>query len=192
MEEFNMERKATQIIIPCRLSYAHIWEPGINTDGTPGKYSASLIIDKNDTKTLAKIDKAVDAAITAGKSILANPKGVVVKAKLKLPMHDADEEGKDDPAYEGMMYLNASSKNRPGIVNRQVEDILDQTEVYSGCYCNVDVNFYAFAREGNKGIAVGLNNIQKVKDGERLAGGRSAKDAFSVLDDDDDDEEDFL
>ena len=185
--------KATQIIIPCRLSYAHIWEPGVNADGTPGKYSASLLVDKKDKETIAKIEKATEAAITAGKSTLANAKGVVVRNKLKLPLRDADEEGIDDPAYEGMMFLNASSKYQPGIVNRKVEDILDQNEVYSGCYCNVDVNFYAFSREGNKGIAVGLNNIQKLKHVERLAGGRSAKDAFTALDDEDEDgEEDFL
>ena len=184
--------KATQILIPCRLSYAHIWEPGTNADGTPGKYSASLLVDKSDKETLAKIEKATEAAIKAGQTVLANAKGVVVRQKLKLPLRDADEEGVDDPAYEGKMFLNATSRYQPGIVNRKVEDILDQNEVYSGCYCNVDVNFYAFSREGNKGIAVGLNNIQKLKDGERLAGGRSAKDAFSVLEDEDEDEEDFL
>lgn len=188
------ETKATQILIPCRLSYAHIWEPGRNADGTPGKYSASLLIDKKDKATLANIEKATEAAITAGQTILANAKGNVIRQKLKLPLRDADEEGVDDPAYEGMMFLNASSRYQPGIVNRKVEDIIDQNEVYSGCYCNVDVNFYAFSVEGNKGIAVGLNNIQKVKDGERLAGGRSAKDAFTALDDEDEDEdeEDFL
>lgn len=188
----DKNNKATAILIPCRLSYAHIWEPGVNKDGTPGKYSASLLIDKKDKATIAKIEKATEAAITTGQTILANAKGVVVRNKLKLPLRDADEEGIDDPAYEGMMFLNASSKSQPGIVNRKVEDILDQNEVYSGCYCNVDVNFYAFSKEGNKGIAVGLNNIQKVKDGERLSGGRSAKEAFEVLPDDEEEEEDFL
>ena len=90
-----------------------------------------------------------------------------------------------------MMFINATSNRRPGIVDRHVQPILDREEVYSGCYCNVSVNFYAFSVDVNKGIAAGLNNIQKVKDGERLAGGSSAEDDFEILDDDDDDESIF-
>ena len=86
-----------------------------------------------------------------------------------------------------MMFFNASSTRKPQIVDRHVQPILDQEEVYSGCYCNVSINFFAFAKEGNKGIAAGLNNIQKIRDGERLAGGSTAEDDFEALDDDDDD-----
>ena len=67
--------------------------------------------------------------------------------------------------------MNASSKNQPQIVDKQVQPILDQSEVYSGCYGRVSVNFYAFNSNGNKGIACGLGNIQKIRDGERLGGG---------------------
>lgn len=180
------EKKATKVIIPCRLSYANIWEGRPNDKGVI-KYSTALLIPKDDDKTLAKIDRAIRAAISDGKSKLANTKGVVPKT-IKLPLRDADEEGIDDPNYAGMMFLNASGNRKPGIVDRHVEPILDPEEVYSGCYANVSVNFYAFSVDGNKGIAAGLNNIQKVRDGERLSGGSSAEEDFSSLDDGDDDD----
>lgn len=181
--------KLTKIVVPCRLSYAHIWEPKTNDDGTPDKYSVCCLVDKGDSKTLGKIKTAVDEAIKAGKHILANKEGKVALKTLKLPLRDADDEEREGEEYRGMMFFNATSRRQPGIVNRRVEKILDRDEVYSGCYCNVSVNFYAFSNEGNKGVAVGLNNIQKVKDGERLSGGSSAEEDFEVLDDED---EDFL
>lgn len=176
----------TKVCIPARLSYAHIWEPGVNEDGTPGKYSTALLIDKNDTKTIDRINKAIEAAKQAGKSKIANAKGII-PSNIKVPLRDADEEGLDDENYVGMMFLNAASKTRPHIVDRHVQPIIEQDEVYSGCYCNVTVNFYAFNVGSNKGIAAGLGNIQKVKDGVRLSGGASAGDDFEALDDDDED-----
>lgn len=180
------KEKNTKVVIPCRLSYAHIWEPATNEDGTPGKYSTALLIPKSDTKTLAKINAAIEAAKIKDKAKLVNSKGVVPK-NIKTPLHDADEEEIEDEAYRGMVFFNAYSKRRPQIVDRHVQKILDPEEVYSGCYCNVSVNFYGFNRDVNKGIAAGLNNIQKVRDGERLAGGSTADDDFEALGDDDDD-----
>lgn len=187
-----MEKLKTKVVIPCRLSYAHIWKPSTNEDGTPGKYSTTILIPKDDEKSIEKIKGAIKAAVAEGKSKLANKQGKV-PANLKLPLRDADEEEIDDEAYKGHYFLNASSRTKPGIVGRRknengrFEPITDENEVYSGCYCNVSINFYAFAVEGNKGIAAGLNNIQKVKDGERLSGGSSAEDDFEDLGDDDDD-----
>lgn len=181
-----MATKATKVVIPCRLSYAHIWQPGTNPDGSEGKYSVCLLIDKKDEKTVTKVKKAIEAAKVEGKSKLANSKGVIPN-NIKQPLRDADDEGIDDANYEGMYFINASSTQKPQVVDRHVEPILDPSEVYSGCYCNVSVNFYAFNVNTNKGIACGLNNIQKLKDGQRLAGGSSADEDFEVLDDEDDD-----
>lgn len=183
------ELRATEVIVPCRLSYAHIWSPALNKDGTPGKYNTSILIPKDDKTTIGKIEKAVKAAINGGKSKLANKQGNVVMSGLKLPLRDADAEEIADDAYHGMMFFNASSKRKPQIVDRRKEKIEDEDEVYSGCYCNVSINFYAFNRDGNKGIAAGLNNIQKVKDGERLSGGSSADEDFDALEEE---SEDFL
>lgn len=60
-----------------------------------------------------------------------------------------------------------------------------QSEIYSGVYGRVSISFYAFNSNGNKGIACGLNNLQKIKDGEPLGGHTSAEADFASLADDD-------
>lgn len=176
------ELKATEVRVPCRISYAHLIETDKNDN-----YSVSLLIPKTDTKTLAEINKAIDAAITDGKSKLANKEGFINKKMLKLPLRDADEEDNTSADYQGNMFFNAKSKRRPQVVDRHKEMIYRAEEIYSGCYCNVMVNFYAFAVEGNKGIAAGLGNVQKIKDGDRLGfGGYSADADFDEFEDDDD------
>ncbi len=104
----------------------------------------------------------------------------------KLPLRDGDTE-RDDEAYKGAYFVNANSTTAPQIVDRAVQPILDRSEVYSGCYARVSINFYAFNTNGNKGIACGLGNIQKVRDGEPLSGRTSAADDFAT-----DLDEDFL
>lgn len=175
-----------RIIIPARLSYEHVWEPKAIGDSDP-KYSASLIIPKSDTKTIEEIEQAIQKAIDEGvakKFEGKRPKAAV----LKLPLRDGDLERDEDAAYADSMFLNASSKDAPGIVDRRAKLIMDRSEVYSGCYVNVSISLYPFNFQGKKGIAAGLGNIQKVKDGEPLGGYTiMAEDEFSVLDDGDDD-----
>lgn len=164
-----------------RLSYANVWEPASINGGTP-KYSVSLIIPKSDQKTIDAINAAVDAAIKDGAAKFGGK--ISNKAALKLPLRDGDIE-REDEAYKDSYFVNANSTTAPQIVDRSVQPILDRAEVYSGCYARVSVNFYAFNSNGNRGIACGLGNIQKVKDGEPLGGRTSAADDFTTdLDDD--------
>lgn len=158
-----------------RLSYANVWEPK-SINGGKEKYSVSLIIPKSDKKTIDAINKAVDAAIEDGISKFGGKKPN--KAAIKLPLRDGDIE-RDDEAYKDSFFVNANSTTPPQIVDAHVQPILDRSEVYSGCYARVSVTFYAFNSNGNKGIACGLGNIQKVKDGEQLGGKSSAVDDFS-------------
>ena len=172
---------ATKVVIPCRISFANIWEPkAIN--GRDEKYSVSCLIPKSDKKTLARIQKAVEAAKEDGKS---RKWGGKIPPNLKLPLRDGDIDRPDDENYEDCFFLNASSKDAPQVVDRKVNPILDPMMVYSGCYCNVSVNFYAFNANGNRGVAAGLGNIQFVRDGERLSGKASADADFDALEDDD-------
>lgn len=106
------------------------------------------------------------------------------KSALKLPLRDGDTE-RDDPAYKGHYFINANSRTAPQIVDRNLNPILDRDDVYSGCYARVSLTFYAFNSNGNKGVAVGLGNIQKIKDGTPLGGRSTAKDNFSKVSDDD-------
>lgn len=172
---------STKVIIPARLSYANIWEPKANNSGKL-KYSVSLIIPKSDTTTIAAIEAAIDAAIAENTGKLGNAK----KSMLKLPLRDGDLE-RDDEAYADSMFINANSDIAPQVVDKNVKPILDRDEVYSGCYANVSVTFYAFSVDGNKGVAAGLGNIQKVRDGERIDGRVSAAQEFAPVESEDDD-----
>lgn len=160
-----------------RFSYVTLWQPERNDNGQE-KYSCSILIPKNDIATLQKIQAAVQAAIEAGKAKLSNKNGQVITSALKLPLRDGDIDRSDDPAYENCYFFNATSRNRPGIVDSNVNPILNQSEFYSGCYGRASVNFYAYNTDGNKGIAAGLNNVQKLRDGEALAGGSSPEEDF--------------
>ena len=174
---------ATKVVIPCRISFANIWEPkAIN--GGDEKYSVSCLIPKSDKKTIARIQKAVEAAKEDGKT---RKWGGKIPPNLKLPLRDGDIDRPDDENYEDCYFLNASSKDAPQVVDRKVNPVLDPMMVYSGCYCNVSVNFYAFNANGNRGVAAGLGNIQFVRDGERLSGKASADADFDALEDDDED-----
>ena len=164
-----------------RLSYANVWEP-VAVEGGKPKYSVSLIIPKSDTRTIDMINAAVENAIKQGAAKFGGK--VPNKAALKLPLRDGDTE-RDDEAYKGAYFVNATSTTAPQIVDTAVQPILDRGEVYSGCYARVSVNFYAFNSNGNRGIACGLGNIQKLADGEALGGRTTAEEDFASDTDDD-------
>ena len=176
-------KKATTKVVTgiVRLSYANVWEPP-SINGSKPKFTVSLNNPKGDTKTIADINAAIDAAIQEGAAKFGGK--IPNKAALKLPLRDGDVE-REAEAYQGAYFVNANSTTAPQIVDRAVQPILDRAEVYSGCYARVSINFYAFNSNGNRGIACGLGNIQKVRDGEPLGGKTSAADDFATdLDDD--------
>lgn len=168
-----------------RWSYVNAWEPKSINGGAP-KYSVSLIIPKSDTKTIEKIKAAIQAAYDEGQGKLkGNGKSVPALSVLKTPLRDGDAERPDDEAYADSYFINANSGTAPGIVDADRQPILDRSEVYSGVYGRASINFYAFNSNGNKGIACGLNNLQKIKDGEPLGGKSRAEDDFDTEEDDD-------
>ena len=168
-----------------RWSYANVWEPKSINGGTP-KYSVSLIIPKSDTKTVAKIKAAIEAAYQEGQSKLkGNSKSVPPLAAIKSPLRDGDIERPDDPAYANAYFINANSATAPGIVDADRNPVLTRSEVYSGVYGRASINLYAFNPNGNKGIACGLNNLQLIRAGEPLGGKASAESDFATDADDD-------
>lgn len=170
-----------------RWSYANVWEAKSINGGAP-KFSVSLIIPKSDTRTVAKIKAAIEAAYREGEAKLkGNGKTVPPLSVLKTPLRDGDTERPDDEAYADAYFVNANSGTAPGIVDADRNEILNRSEVYSGVYGRASINFYAFNSNGNKGIACGLNNLQKIRDGEPLGGKSRAEDDFAT-----DDEDDFL
>ena len=184
MTKFN---NPTKVItgVNTRWSYVNAWEPKSINGGAP-KYSVSLIIPKSDTKTLEKIRAAIQAAYEEGQSKLkGNGRSVPALSALKTPLRDGDTERPDDEAYANSYFVNANSGTAPGIVDADRNPILERSEVYSGVYGRASINFYAFNSNGNKGIACGLNNLQKIRDGEPLGGKSRAEDDFAEEDEDD-------
>lgn len=162
-----------------RLSYANIWTAKSINGGTP-KYSTSVLIPKSDTATVQKIKAAIQAAYEEGESKLKGTgKSVPSLAALKTPLRDGDVERPDDEAYAGHWFVNANSNTAPGVVDINRHPISETSEIYSGVYARVSLSFYAFNSNGNRGIACGLQNIQKIKDGESLGGKVRAEDDFN-------------
>lgn len=173
---------ATKVVTgKARLSYVNVFEPRAAMPGQEPKYSVSVLIPKADKATVDKVKAAIAAAQEAGKPTW----GGKVPAGLRSPLRDGDTE-RDSPEYKNHFFINASSKNRPGVVDAAVNPILDQGEIYSGAYGRVSINFYPYSVNGNRGIGAGLQNIQKVADGEPLSGRSRAEDDFTAV------EEDFL
>ena len=171
------ENVSTKVITgKVRFSYAHVFEPVAMAESQDAKYQVSLIIPKSDLKTLEKIEKAIEAAKVVGKDKIS--KNGKLMPGLKMPLRDGDEDRPDNPEYADCMFINCASKIKPGIVDKDLNPIMSQDEFYSGCYGRASINFYAFNNAGNRGIACGLNNLQKLADGEPLAGGASAETDF--------------
>lgn len=184
----NKIKIPTKVItgVNTRWSYANVWQPKSINGGTP-KYSVSLIIPKSDKVTVEKIKAAIKAAYEEGESKLkGNGKSVPALSTLKTPLRDGDLERPDDPAYANSYFVNANSATAPGVVDADRQPIIDRSEVYSGVYGRASISFYAFNSNGNRGIACGLNNLQKIRDGEPLGGKSRAEDDFA------DDDDDFL
>lgn len=158
------------------LSYPNLFNAKqIMNQGEP-KYSTAILIAKNDKENMKKLQAAIDEAKNDDKL-----KGA---RKIDTPLNDGDEEKPDDKYYAGCYYINAkaSENHPPKVVDRHVNPIMDQEEIYAGCICNVVVNMYAYNFNGHYGVGVGLGNVQKVKDGERIGGSfSSAEDDFEDL-----------
>ena len=153
----------------CTFSYLNCWDPKSINGGTP-KFSVSLIIPKSDTKTIEKIKAAIQAAYEEGQAKLkGNGKSVPALSVLKTPLRDGDAERPDDEVYRNSFFINANSATAPGIVDADRNQIIDRSEMYSGVKGRASINLYAFNSNGNKGIACGLNNLQKIADGTPLA-----------------------
>lgn len=173
-----------------RFSYLNVFKPKAITEGQEPKYSVCLLIPKSDKATLEKIRKAIEAEKKAGASEKWKGK---IPANLKTPLRDGDEERADEyPEYAGMYFLNANSSKKPVLLDEAKDEILGQTELYSGCWGRANINFYSFDVKGNHGIAAGLNALQKKRDDEPLGGTVTVESAAADFDDGYEDDDDML
>ena len=171
----------------CRLSYCNVFKPMPpfnNPNGEP-KFSVTILVPKSNAAAKAAIDAAVNAAIEAG--VTAKWGGIRPPVPA-ICVHDGDGPRPSDgqpfgAECKGHWVFTASCKadRPPFVVDGQVQKIIDPTQVYSGCYGNVNVNFFAYTNSGKKGIGCGLNGIQKTRDGEPLGSTVTAEEAFTAV-----------
>lgn len=172
------QEQSTKVVTgKVRFCYVNAFEARAMNEGEEPKYSVCILIDKSDKATLDKINAAIEAAKVVGKAKLAGKTGKV-PANVKTTLRDGDIDRPDDEAFAGKMFVNANSSRRPQVVDANLNPIIDPEEFYSGCYGRVSMTFYAYDFNGNKGIACGLNNLQKLEDGEKLSGGSTAEEDF--------------
>ena len=165
-----------KVIVPCRFSYLFCFKPNF-TNEADAKYSVSAIIPKSDTKTIELITSAIEEA----KKEHIGKWGGVIPINLRMPLRDGDVERPEDDAYKNSYFINASSKQRPEVVDKNVNPISDSSEIYSGCYGRISLIFYGYKSGGNVGIGAALGNIQKIKDGDYLGNRASAVDEFEIV-----------
>lgn len=188
MSNYNKRINSTSARLgEVRFSFAHVFEK-YDSSGDPekAKYSVCVLIPKEDKETLEMIESCVEAAKEAGKN---SKWGGKIPAKCGTPLRDGDEEADEKgDAYRGMMFFNCSSRNPVGVRvldGGRVVEALDTDDFYSGCWGAVTVGFFPYDTNGNRGVGVGLNNVIKTRDDERLAGGASADEDFADLGSDD-------
>lgn len=171
----------------CRLSYCNVFQPQApaNNPQAEPKFSVTILVPKSNTQAKAAMDAAVNAAIEAG--VTAKWSGVRPPVP-SICIHDGDGvRPSDGQAFgaecKGCWVFTASSKadRPPFVVDAQVQKIINPAEIYSGCYGNVSVTFFAYNSAGKKGVGCGLNGIQKTRDGEPLGSRVTAEEAFSVV-----------
>lgn len=163
-----------------RLSYAHLFEPfSIDGEQDP-KYSVMLLIPKSDTKTIEDLRAAEGAAAEAGKS---SKFGGKIPANLASIIRDGDEVAEDFPERKDHWFMSVTSPatRKPGVVDQNVQPVMDATEVYSGCYARASLNAFPYTFGSKKGISFGLNHIQKIADGEPFGSITRPEDEFDVI-----------
>lgn len=165
-----------------RLSYANLVTPRSSKPGADPKYSVTLLIPKSDNATKVDIDNSIRAAYEDGVS----KKWGGAHPQAKVIVHDGDGIRQSGLPYgdecKGHWVLTASTKNKPQVVGiDNIKCELAPQDIYSGMYARVTINFYAYDTEGSKGVACGLGNVLKTRDGEPLSGGASAASDFEGL-----------
>lgn len=163
-----------------RLSYVHLNQPHSSApDGSNPKYSVTVLLPKSDVATKARLDAAYQAAVNAGVGAKWNG---IMPPKIECPIYDGDGVRSNGEPFgaecKGHWVFTAGNKNPVSVVDITTNPIINQSEIYSGMYARVCVSFYAYAQAGKRGIACGLEAVQKIEDGDPLAGRVSVEDAF--------------
>lgn len=162
-----------------RLSFVNLLTPGKKINNKTKKevddYNCNLLFPKA-TDLSAMKKAAADAAIAEWGDKAAK---LIADGVIKSPFLDGDgkeainkKTGDRYEGFEGTTFLRVGTQQKPKLVNKKVEPIVDKEELYSGCYAYAVVHAFTWANEQNgRGVSFGLSMVQVVKDGDRLGGG---------------------
>jgi hypothetical protein len=181
------EKSKVKVMVNFRISFPKLFKPVAFGNGKP-KYSMVMLIPKNDPQIKELKKLVADTAREFWPEENKRPKNVM------NPIKDGDTDLMEDgtlrcekyPEMAGHYVVSASTVDRPGVVDHDVQPILDETEIYSGCFCRTKVHAYAYGPSKTNpliksGVAIGFNNIQKVKDGEAFTGKSRPEDDFGPV-----------
>jgi len=199
----DSKKEITRITTPAfRVSFPNVFKPKAAFEGQDPTYNIQMLFPKDpDSYDYPKEVKKFAEDISRLKKLAAKAKkdkfGDKKVSGLRNPVRDGDE--KDYDGYKGMYFVNAKSKQKPGIVDRSNEEIIDPQEFYAGCWARATIVAFAYDTAGNKGVAFGLQNLQFLGDDEAFSGKKNAKDDFEMIDSDfssdnseeEDDDDDF-
>ena len=175
--------QTTKVITPeeCRFSYCNLIKPVAKQEGGDLKYSVTVLLPKTAVTTKQLIDAAIEAATQNGVSKWGFRPPIVAN-----PVYDGDGVRPSDgmpfgAECKGHWVFTASTKadKKPGLVDINRADIINPSEIYSGMYGRVSVNFFDYNIGSKRGVGCALNHVQKTRDGEPLVSVSSAKDDFA-------------
>lgn len=168
-----------------RANWAKVFEPEKNDLNGEMEYSVVALFPKDADLTVLK-NACHQACVEKW-----GPDPQTWPANLKTPFRDQSEKPMKDKetrqvlkdengepvlpkGYEaGAKFINLKTKQKPSVVDANVQPIIEPSEFYNGCYALASVRAYAYEKKGNVGVSLGLNNIQKTRDGESLGGTRT-------------------
>jgi hypothetical protein len=166
------------------LSYVSILRPVKKPNQDEAKYSVTVLVPKSDLATKARIDAAVEAAIQRG----ATEKWGGRPAQAASPVYDGDGKRPSDGEPFGaecrghwVMTATCKAQNKPEVVDANRNPILNESEIYSGIFGRVSLDFFPYGgtkEVPKKGVGCALGNVQKLHDGTSLAGGTTAEEDF--------------
>jgi Protein of unknown function (DUF2815) len=166
-----------------RLSFVHVFTPHSMEAGKDPKYSATLLFPHPSTlsgKALEDYNRCIGKLKEQAVAAAREKWGAELPKNLRTPFRDQGE--KEYEGYvKGAVFLNVTSKQKPGVVDASVQDIIDPSQLYSGCYARVSVRAFAYDNKGNRGVAFGLQNVQKLRDGDPLSGKPTAHEDFEAV-----------
>lgn len=184
MAKESKPRLTTPVGIAC---FAHVFEPHAIEAGKDKKYSIVLVFDKATVPQLKELKLACVAA--AESKFGPNAREMIKKGKLRMPWRPGSDYEEYGAPFdeEGSVFISIQSNTAPGVVDRRAKPLMSQDQFYSGCKARATYAAWPYDSNGNKGVTLLLNNVQKAADGDRLSGKPSAEDDFDEVEGADDD-----